>query len=175
MADGRARTLPLLAPALVLAAALSLAACSSDPPDPAEVRRGQVRDRLEATFSDAQASCILDALDDATIRALVRTTDLPADDERFTQYSNVVLLCTRDAAAAATTTGSGSFLKRHSTATVNSASAAVVTSLIERWPMTTTAPVIAPMAAAVTPSTKATMPGRLPCFLKYGAGRMVKK
>jgi len=42
-------------------------------------------------------------------------------------------------------------------------------------PMTITAPVIAPIAAAVTPSTKATIPGRLPYFLKYGAGRMVNR
>ena len=69
-------------------------------------------------------------------------------------------------AAATTIRGSGSFLKRQSKATVTSANAAVTQSVIERWPMTITAPVIAPMAAAVTPSTKATIAGRLPCFLK---------
>jgi hypothetical protein len=35
--------------------------------------------------------------------------------------------------------------------------------------------VIAPMAAAVTPSTNATMLGSLPYFLKYGAGITVKR
>jgi hypothetical protein len=42
-------------------------------------------------------------------------------------------------------------LKRHSTPTVMSASAALETPVMERWPMTITAPVMAPMAAAVTP------------------------
>jgi chromate transporter len=46
------------------------------------------------------------------------------------------------------------------------ARAAVIKSVTERWPMTTTAPAMAPMAAAVTPSTKAMTPGRLPYFLK---------
>ena len=78
-------------------------------------------------------------------------------------------------AAATTITGSGSFLNLHSTRAVTSASAAVTQSVIERWPMTITAPVIAPIAAAVTPSTKATIAGRLPCFLKYGAGRIVNR
>lgn len=91
-ADVRRLALTLGALALLL-----LAGCASDPPDPAEVRLGQVRDRLEATFSDAQADCIVDALDDATIRALAADEDLAADDEQFTQYSNVVLLCSRDA------------------------------------------------------------------------------
>ena len=85
--------------ALLVALALAATACTSDPPDPAEVRRGQVRDRLEATFNDAQASCILDALDEATIRALASDVDLDEDDERFVQYSNVVLLCSRDRVA----------------------------------------------------------------------------
>jgi hypothetical protein len=99
MADRRSATA-----ALLVALALTASACTSDPPDPAEVRRGQVQDRLEATFNDAQASCILDALDEATIRALASDADLDADDQRFVQYSNVVLLCTRDSVAAATTT-----------------------------------------------------------------------
>ena len=41
--------------------------------------------------------------------------------------------------------------------------------------MTTTAPAIAPMAAAVTPSTNAMIAGRLPYFLKYGAGITVNR
>ena len=71
-------------------------------------------------------------------------------------------------AATATTSGSGIFLKRHRTPTVIRASDPVGMSTIDRRPTTTTAPVIAPMAAAVTPFTNATMPERSPCFLKPG-------
>ena len=69
-------------------------------------------------------------------------------------------------AAAAITTGSCSFLKRHSSAMVTSAMRAVGQSLIERLAITITDPVMAPMAAAVMPSTKASTPGNLPYFLK---------
>ncbi|MCB0960986.1 MAG: hypothetical protein KDB04_15870 [Acidimicrobiales bacterium] len=96
-----ARARALLGAALIAVVAVS---CSSEPPDPAEVRRQQVRDRLEATFSDAQAECIVDALDDAAVRALVRTSDLAADDEAFRQYSNVVLLCARGTTSTSTST-----------------------------------------------------------------------
>src|SRR5712671_6843832 len=41
-------------------------------------------------------------------------------------------------------------------------------STMERFPRTTTAPVIVPIAAAVTPSIKATRPGFFPCLRKYG-------
>src|ERR1700674_958029 len=78
-------------------------------------------------------------------------------------------------AAAATITGSGSFLNFHSRRTLTAASKAVGTSTIERLASTITAAVIAPIAAAVTPSTNATRRGSLPYFLKYGAGRMVKR
>ena len=40
---------------------------------------------------------------------------------------------------------------------------------MERVAMTITEPVMAPMAAAVMPSTKATTPGSFPYFLKWGA------
>lgn len=52
-------------------------------------------------------------------------------------------------AAAVTITGSWSFLKRHSSSTVVTASSAVGTSTIDRFAMTRTEPVIAPTAAAV--------------------------
>jgi hypothetical protein len=92
----------------LLALSALVAGCSSDPPDPAEVREQQVRDRLEATFSGQQASCILEALDEATIRALVRTTDLDADSDEFSRYSDAVTLCARGSSTpAATTTTAG--------------------------------------------------------------------
>src|SRR5438128_436297 len=78
-------------------------------------------------------------------------------------------------AATATKAGSGSFFSFQSSPTATSAISAVIQSLMERSARTITAPVLAPIAAAVTPSKKATSAGRLPYFLKYGAGRMVKR
>ncbi|OMP13544.1 hypothetical protein COLO4_01454 [Corchorus olitorius] len=78
-------------------------------------------------------------------------------------------------AAPATITGSDSFLNFSSSTTVTTASSAVGISTIERLASTITAPVMAPMAAAVTPSTNARIAGSLPYFLKYGAGKMVKR
>ena len=69
-------------------------------------------------------------------------------------------------AAPAMMTGSCSFLNRHSNKSVVRAISVVGMSIKERFPRTITAPVIAPMAAAVTPSTKAMRPGSLPYFLK---------
>ena len=48
-------------------------------------------------------------------------------------------------------------------------------SIIERFANTTTDPAIAPIAAAVMPSTKASNAGCLPYFLKYGAGKIVSR
>lgn len=84
---------PVLVAALALT--LGLAGCASEPPDPAAVREEQVRTRLEATFSDQQAACILEALDDATMRALVRSADLDPDADEFGRYSDAVTLCAR--------------------------------------------------------------------------------
>src|SRR5438128_2890623 len=78
-------------------------------------------------------------------------------------------------AATATNAGSGSFFTFQSSPTATSAISAVIQSLIDRSARTITAPVIAPIAAAVTPSTNATSAGRLPYFLNYGAGRIAKR
>src|SRR5262249_45216441 len=78
-------------------------------------------------------------------------------------------------AAIATITGSDTFFAFHSNSTVASARRAVGMSTIERLPSTMTAPVMAPIAAAVTPSTNATIAGSFPYFLKYGAGITVKR
>src|SRR5689334_24857134 len=69
-------------------------------------------------------------------------------------------------AASATINGSGSFLSFQMSTTVAMAIAEVVMSMIDRFASTITAPMIAPMAAAVTPSTNATSAGRFPYFLK---------
>ena len=65
-------------------------------------------------------------------------------------------------------------LKRHKTARLASAIAAVGTSVIARAPKTMTAPVIAPVAAAVAPSTNALNCGLLRWRLNQGAGTIVK-
>ena len=51
----------------------------------------------------------------------------------------------------------------------------MATSVMARRPRTITALVMAPMAAAVTPSTMAARAGRRPYLRKYGAGRMVSR
>jgi hypothetical protein len=52
------------------------------------------------------------------------------------------------------TSGSGTFLKRVNTSQVATAMITVVTSMMARRPRTKAAPAMAPVAAAVTPSTK---------------------
>ena len=78
-------------------------------------------------------------------------------------------------AEAATMTGSCSFLNLHNNAMVIAAISAAGRSNTERFAITITEPVMAPMAAAVMPSTKASTPGSLPYFLKYGAGMVVNR
>src|SRR3989442_5118822 len=78
-------------------------------------------------------------------------------------------------AASATMAGAGIFFAFQRSSSVTAMMAMVGISVIERLPSTTTAPAMVPIAAAVQPSTKATMAGFLPCLRKYGAGIMVKR
>lgn len=70
-------------------------------------------------------------------------------------------------------TGSCNFFNFQGKLITATAIKAVGISMIERLAMTMTEPVMAPIAAAVIPSRKATTPGRLQYFFKYGAGIMV--
>ncbi len=79
---------------LAFALGASASACTSEPKDPAELRKDRVEARIDATFSRSQASCIMDVLDAPTIKALDRTTELPADSEALRIYSNAVVACT---------------------------------------------------------------------------------
>ena len=72
-------------------------------------------------------------------------------------------------------TGSGSFFIFQRSRIVISSMASVGISVMERLPSTTTAPAMVPTAAAVTPSTKAMIPGLFPYLWKYGAGMMVNR
>lgn len=87
------RPLVGLALAGILVVGSTLAACSSDPPSPAQQRRDHVERRLEATFSRTQARCILDQLDEPTIRALDRSATLDAGSDELTTYTNAVTAC----------------------------------------------------------------------------------
>jgi hypothetical protein len=73
------------------------------------------------------------------------------------------------------TAGSGTRLKRTSTRSAATAIAAVVASTIARRPRTKTAPAMAPVAAAVTPSTKALIAGIRESRRKCGAGITVNR
>jgi hypothetical protein len=88
-----ARRAVALALAVSVAVAGVLAGCGSDEVSPTEARRQRVQARLEATFSKAQAECIIGALDTATIAALARSTDLPADSLQLSRYSDAVTVC----------------------------------------------------------------------------------
>ena len=78
----------------IVISALALVGCASDPPSEAEIQREQVETRLNDTFSQKHADCILDALDQPTIAALSTTAKLQTSSKAFEQYSNVVVLCT---------------------------------------------------------------------------------
>jgi hypothetical protein len=73
--------------------ALAVAGCSSEPQDPAQLRKERVQARIEASFSRSQARCIMKVLDGPTITALTKTTALPADSEALRIYSNAVIAC----------------------------------------------------------------------------------
>jgi hypothetical protein len=80
--------------ALGLALVFAVAACSSEPEDPATLRKERVEARIESTFSRSQAACIMKVLDGPTIAALDKTSTLPADSEALRIYSNAVVICT---------------------------------------------------------------------------------
>lgn len=79
--------------AAVAAGSLALAACASEPPSPAQQHKASVEARLAATFSRTQARCVLDQLEPATLQALDRRADLPADSDELEAYSNAVIAC----------------------------------------------------------------------------------
>lgn len=78
--------------AVALVGALVVAGCSSDPPDPVQQRKDRVQARLEDSFSQAQATCIMKVLKPETIAALDRTTTLPKGDD-LDVYSAAVVAC----------------------------------------------------------------------------------
>lgn len=70
---------------------------------PAEIRHDRVEARLRATFSAAQARCVLAALDEPTIAALARGTRLAAGGTELARYSGAVASCVTGARATSTT------------------------------------------------------------------------
>jgi hypothetical protein len=81
-------------------------------------------------------------------------------------FNQIVLITIPSIAAAAMMYGSCIFLYMTSTTTVAAAIIMVGISINDLDPRMITAPAMAPIAAAVIPSTKALMPGRFPYFLK---------
>lgn len=88
------RSRALAAAGVALLLLVPVAACSSEPTDPATARKERVQERIESTFSRTQASCIMKVLDGPTIAALDKTSTLPADSEALRIYSNAVVICT---------------------------------------------------------------------------------
>lgn len=90
--------------ALAVAAGLTFAGCSDEEPDPARARRERIETRLRASFSAAQADCILRNLDERTLAALDRERDLEADSPQLARYSAAAAACVADPEATVTTT-----------------------------------------------------------------------
>lgn len=91
--------------AAAITVAVTLASCSSSPPDPAQARLNRVEKRLRSTFTDAQAKCIVERSDPLVIQALDRTKDLEPGSDAMTAYSDTVATCV--AGPASTTTSPG--------------------------------------------------------------------
>lgn len=98
----RGRALPRLA--AVGVALLASAGCASDPPSPAEQRERNVRARLEASFSRAQVTCILDRLEADDLRALDSTGSLEADAAELRAFGDALAVCVADVELDASTT-----------------------------------------------------------------------
>lgn len=98
------RPLHLLAAVLVLIVAVVAGCSTDDEPTPEELRRDRVETRLVGTFPKAQAECILDGLDEPTLVALDRVTDLDPESDAMVAYSFLVRACVEDPTATAATT-----------------------------------------------------------------------
>lgn len=94
----------LLAIVLLLVAPVVAGCSADDEPTPEELRRDRVETRLTGTFPKAQAECILDGLDEPTLIALDRTTDLDPESDAMVAYSFLVRACVEDPSATAVTT-----------------------------------------------------------------------
>ena len=92
---------------LVVGTALLVAACSSDAADPSVEHRDRVRVRLEESFSNDEARCILDALEPADLATLDTAKDLPADNPVLVAFGDAVRSCVAGEGAAPTTTAAG--------------------------------------------------------------------
>ena len=92
--------------ACVTLISVAVTGCSSDEADPAQQRRDRVETRLDESFSKDQADCIVKTIDEATIRALDRTTDLAPDSPAMLTYTVAVRTCVGSPASSATTTTS---------------------------------------------------------------------
>ena len=100
---GRRAASATVATALAVAV-LALAGCGSDAPDPEAERLERIEHRLGSSFSDAQADCIVDHLDDEELDALDRGRDLPADGAALTAWTEAVTDCITDGRPTSTTT-----------------------------------------------------------------------
>ena len=83
---------------------VAAAGCSSDEVDPVQERRERVEARLGESFSKDQADCIVKTIDEATIQALDRTTDLAPDSPAMLTYTVAVRTCVGSPAPSPTTT-----------------------------------------------------------------------
>jgi hypothetical protein len=89
---------------LVVLGSFAASGCSgSDEPTPAEARMERVEARLGASFSRAQARCILDRADAELLRALDRSGTLEPDAPALAEWSDVLVGCVTDPDGTTTT------------------------------------------------------------------------
>ncbi|HMS87902.1 MAG TPA: hypothetical protein PKE56_05640 [Acidimicrobiales bacterium] len=95
--------------ALVLAAALTLGAagCGDDELTPEEQQRERVEKRLKLSFSDEQATCMLERFDDTLFEALDQEGQLPTGPA-LDEFSEIARDCVVGESTASTTSAPAS-------------------------------------------------------------------
>lgn len=104
---------------LLAAAPLVVGGCSGSEQSPADARRERVESNLRATFSAAQARCIVDRAQGDVLEALDREQDLPASSDDLRAYSDLLVACVMDPEGTTTTTASTTTAPPPDTATTS--------------------------------------------------------
>lgn len=98
-----ARTLIALVLAVTVSAAVS--ACGDDELTPEEQRRERVEERLELSFTDEQADCMMERFDEELFVALDREGQLPQGDA-LDEFSAIARECVVGESTTSTTSAS---------------------------------------------------------------------
>ncbi len=100
----RTRFIPLL---IAVALTATGAACSDDDLTPEEARRQRVEDRLEASFGQEAAACMLDGFSDELLVALDGEGEFPEAGPEIEEFTTVARECIGETDGTPPTTPSG--------------------------------------------------------------------